>query len=188
MPTLQFICDILCDCPTGKSLKSVQPSREKYSASRLPQITLTNPAIPRPQEGRIAIVTDVGCGERWPRRRGRATGFRRAGFMPVSESRARRTRWRRTAKPCGSGTRGWCHPGGDVAIPTGLRRIFNPPAMEAKGIRLQGEHGISRKTTAQGMPDCSGCTCMLVCVSLFALLHTRPRVPASTRHSLRPLD
>ena len=49
--------------------KPVQPSREKYSASRSPQITPTTPAIPRPQEGRIAIVTDVGCGERWPRQR-----------------------------------------------------------------------------------------------------------------------
>ena len=35
--------------------------------------------------------------------------------------------------------------------------------MEAKGIRLQGELGISRQTIAQGMPACSGCTCMLVC-------------------------
>ena len=47
--------------------------------------------------------------------------------------------------------------------------------MEARGIRLQGERGISRQPIAQGMPECSGCTCMLVCV-LFALLHTRPRV------------
>jgi hypothetical protein len=29
---------------------------------------------------------------------------------------------------------------------------FNPPAMEARGIRLQGELGISRKPIAQGMP------------------------------------
>ena len=35
--------------------------------------------------------------------------------------------------------------------------------MEAKGIRLQGELGISRQTIAQGMPECSSCTCMLVC-------------------------
>jgi hypothetical protein len=49
--------------------KPVQPAREKYSASRSPQINRTTPAIPRPQEGRIAIVTDVGCGERWPRQR-----------------------------------------------------------------------------------------------------------------------
>ena len=56
------------------------------------------------------------------------------------------------------------------------RSALKPAAMEAKGIRLQGEHGISRQTIAQGMPDCSDCTCMLVCVSFCALLHTRPRV------------
>ena len=37
--------------------------------------------------------------------------------------------------------------------------------MEARRIRLQGELGISCKTTAQGMPACSDCTCMLVCAS-----------------------
>jgi hypothetical protein len=35
--------------------------------------------------------------------------------------------------------------------------------MEARRIRLQGERGISRQAIAQGMPECSGCTCMLVC-------------------------
>ena len=67
--------------------KPVQPSREKYSASRQPQINPTTPAIPRPQEGRIAIVTDVGCGERWPRHAGRATSFRRVSLL-MSEGRA----------------------------------------------------------------------------------------------------
>jgi len=38
--------------------------------------------------------------------------------------------------------------------------------MEARGIRLQGERGISRQPIAQGMPECSGCTCMLVCAFL----------------------
>jgi hypothetical protein len=38
--------------------------------------------------------------------------------------------------------------------------------MEARRIRLQGERGISCKAIAQGMPACSGCTCMLVCASL----------------------
>jgi hypothetical protein len=47
--------------------------------------------------------------------------------------------------------------------------------MEAKGIRLQGERGISRQTIAQGMPACPGCTCRLVCASTYTL-HTRPRV------------
>jgi hypothetical protein len=68
--------------------------------------------------------------------------------------------------------------------PTGFRRTFNPPAMEARGIRLQGEHGISRKPIAQGMPGCSGCTCMLVCVSSALFAHEtagasrRPAFPA----------
>jgi hypothetical protein len=70
--------------------------------------------------------------------------------------------------------------------PTGFRQSFNPPAMEAKGIRLQGEHGISRQTTAQGMPGCSDCTCMLVCVLLRIIAHETAGA-ASTRHSLRPL-
>ena len=47
--------------------------------------------------------------------------------------------------------------------------------MEARGIRLQGELGISRQTIAQGMPECSDCTCMLVCASHY-IMHTRPRV------------
>ena len=41
---------------------------------------------------------------------------------------------------------------------------------------LRGDHVISRKAIAQGMPECSDCTCMLVCVTPRALLHTRPRV------------
>ena len=51
---------------------------------------------------------------------------------------------------------------------------IKPAAMEARGIRLQGEHGISRKAIAQGMPECSDCTCMLVCA--FLCIHcTRDR-------------
>jgi hypothetical protein len=45
---------------------------------------------------------------------------------------------------------------------------------EARGIRLRGEHGISRKTIVQGMPECSDCTCMLVC-ALLAHFCTRDR-------------
>ncbi|MEH2572559.1 hypothetical protein V1272_001894 [Bradyrhizobium sp. AZCC 1708] len=68
-----------------------------------------------------------------------------------------------------------------------VMRAVNSSVMEAKGIRLQGERGIRRKPIAQGMPGCSGCTCMLVCAFLKCTLHTRPRVQQSTRHSLRPL-
>jgi hypothetical protein len=58
--------------------------------------------------------------------------------------------------------------------------------MEARRIRLQGERGISRQTIAQGMPECSGCTCMLVCASHSTLAHETAGA-ASTRHSLLPL-
>src|SRR6266516_7020986 len=59
--------------------------------------------------------------------------------------------------------------------------------MEARRIRLQGERGISRKTIAQGMPECSGCTCMLVCAFTPSLAHETAGA-ASTRHSLLPLS
>jgi hypothetical protein len=41
----------------------------KYSASQPPQIISTTPAVPFPQEGRFAVVTDVGSGMRWTLRR-----------------------------------------------------------------------------------------------------------------------
>ena len=49
--------------------------------------------------------------------------------------------------------------------PNRARKTVNSPMTEARGIRLRGERGISRKTIAQGMPECSDCTCMLVCAS-----------------------
>ena len=47
------------------------------------------PAIPCPQEGRIAIVTDVGCGMRWTRQR-RAREGSQGGLRLVSDRPARR--------------------------------------------------------------------------------------------------
>jgi hypothetical protein len=88
----------------------------------------------------------------------------RAGFWPVSDwRRGRRTTLKRTAKPCGPGARGWRQVGGGVASPTGRAHAVNSPMTEARRIRLRGERGISRKTIVQGMPECPGCTCMLVC-------------------------
>src|SRR5882757_11476908 len=56
-------------CLTGKSLNPVQPLREKYFASPQTQITFKTPAVSFPQEGRFAVVTDVGSGMRWTRQR-----------------------------------------------------------------------------------------------------------------------
>jgi len=169
-------CVISCvTARRANHLKPVQPSTEKYSASRAPQITRTTPPIPRSQEGRIAIVTDVGCGERWPQSAGRAGRFSQGGLRSVSEGRAPTNgvdadgkavwSWRPLLA---SSRRRFCE------IQPGFVKTFNPPAMEARGIRLQGERGISRKTIAQGMPGCSGCTCMLVCASTSAIC-TRDR-------------
>jgi len=47
----------------------VQPHLQKYFPFRLTQITFTTPAVSFPEEGRIAIITDVGNGMRWTRRR-----------------------------------------------------------------------------------------------------------------------
>jgi len=41
----------------------VQPLLQKYFGSLQTQITCLFPVIPHPQEGRIAIVTDVGRGD-----------------------------------------------------------------------------------------------------------------------------
>ena len=68
-------------------------------------------------------------------------------------------------------------------------RIDQPSSRQRwrqKGIRLQGELGISRQTIAQGMPACPGCTCMLVCASHPLIAHETAGA-ASTRHSLLPL-
>ena len=49
-----------------------------------------------------------------------------------------------------------------------VRSTANPAATEARGIRLRGEHAISRQTIAQGRPDALRWTCMLVCALLCA--------------------
>src|SRR5689334_3967514 len=63
----------------------------------------------------------------------------------------------RTAKACGP----------DVAV-------LASSCAKARALRddggkravLRGDHAISRKAIAQGMPECSGCSCMLVCAFL----------------------
>jgi hypothetical protein len=46
---------------------AVQPRLQKYFASRFGRNSFIDSHIPHPQEGRIAIVTDVGRGMRWTR-------------------------------------------------------------------------------------------------------------------------
>jgi hypothetical protein len=110
---------------------------------------------------------------RWTRQRQARSVF--AGRLSVSEHGAQddrrlRVRQNRVVPTPVAGAK--------LSVATSIqpdRSAIKPAAMEARGIRLQGERGISRQPIAQGMPECSGCTCMLVCASIY-ILHTRPRV------------
>ena len=58
-----------------------------------------------------------------------------------------------------------------LALDAGVKLAMMLRITQMMGARKpgpQGEHGISRKTIAQGMPDCLRLTCMLVCVSFCA--------------------
>jgi hypothetical protein len=65
---------------------TVQSSREKYFASVFPKSVISSRHPASTKEGRIAIVTNVGCGMRWTRQRrarkgmtGRASPVSRPG-------------------------------------------------------------------------------------------------------------
>ena len=58
------------DLPDGQiSDRAIQPRLQKYSCFHLSQISLRTPPSRSREEGRIAIVTDVGHGMRWTRQR-----------------------------------------------------------------------------------------------------------------------
>ena len=112
---------------------------------------------PVPPKGRFAIVTDAG------RDAVDADGASDEGAGCGRRSRVvlapRRRRQVLRGHPCG--------------------------ATETNQPDLRGEHEVSRKTIARGMPGVTGVTCMLVC-AFYSILHTRPWGASSARHSLRP--
>jgi hypothetical protein len=154
----------------SKLICAVQPCAKKEMASRETQISPRTRAIPARKRGVSRSSRTLG----WVAVDAKAPGARQGIAGRVSRERCRRARRMaqlRTAKACGSGTRGWCQAGGDWPGPTGRRGIVNSSAMEARGIRLQGERVISRQTIAQGRPDAPADTCMLVCVFLALIAH-----------------
>ena len=80
--------------------------------------------IPPHRRGAYASSRYVECGERWTRWRPRARGIagRSQACLGAREQsiRAGRAALLRTAKACGSGTRGWCQAGGGCSNPTGF--------------------------------------------------------------------
>jgi hypothetical protein len=112
------------------------------------QITGTFPRVFCPHEGRFAIVTNVGRKMRW------------------TQWRARRARRLRTAKS-------W-RP--DISTLVSTRANASHCAgMVARKPDHQGDHEISRKTIARGMPECFG-EPAVTCLRAFFILHARLRV------------
>jgi hypothetical protein len=141
--------------PTGKSLlifrNGVKPRNQKYFCFRLPQISCISLPVSFPLEGRIAIVTDVE---------------RDAVDAAASGERmqAGRMMLKRTAKSCGSGAPG---------LASSLREEAQATVATKPGHR--GDHEVSRKTIARGMPGDFRCTCGDY-TRVLSTLHTRLRV------------
>jgi len=67
-------------CPTGKSPDFLSiPRRKNILVFLSTQITPQLSPIPSHKRGRIAIVTDVGCGMRWMRECRKTNGTRADG-------------------------------------------------------------------------------------------------------------
>jgi hypothetical protein len=85
-------------CPTGKSLEIVSsPFGKNISLRRLLETPLGIPAVPPRIEGRIAIVTNVGCGMQWTRvaaQDGRRRSGRRSRVVLTPR------RWRQLGDDC----------------------------------------------------------------------------------------
>src|SRR6266404_1498933 len=134
--------------PTGKSLlifrNHVKPVLQKYFALPLTQIT-SKSKTSCPTEGRLAIVTN-------------------AGRDAVDAGSARDERGLlRTAKSCGS----------DAPI-VGVKPVRRRAGDGVKKRGHRGEHEVSRKTIARGMPGRSGVTVVTNSYACF-ILHARPR-------------
>src|SRR6202165_629432 len=102
---------------------SVQPPLQKYFVSPVGQIISTNSRHPTPPEGRIAIVTDAGCGCGGRGSVLRATGSQGGSMRPVSDHQASgREMLQRTAKSCGPDAPMLASSSRSCVGPTGLRQ------------------------------------------------------------------
>ena len=179
------------------------PFRKNNSLLVHPKSALEIPPS-HPSRGADRESSRTRGGMRWTQQR-RREACSQGGLSVSEQQRADERRFRFVnastdllipAKPlerrCAYGKTVWSwHPwlmlrlAGDASAQPGRVQSSIREATVAKRIRRRGEHGISRQTIAQGMPACSGCTCMLVCASLTLIAHETAGA-ASTRHSLLP--
>jgi hypothetical protein len=168
-------------CPSWQETYFALP--QNFSLNAAPKSTLQLP-LSRPEKRGVGQRHERWDGLRWTRQRRAREVFAGRVFREraqrVDDRRlnasvevlpaacgpveAYGSRKLRTAKPCGPGTRCWCQADGDCLAQLGLRSIANPSATEARGIRLRGEHGISRKTIAQGRPGVPAHLRSAVCI------------------------
>jgi transposase len=134
----------------------VQSHLQKYFTSPVGQIISTSSRHPTPPEGRIAIVTDAGCGCGGRGSVLRATGLQ-GGLRPVSDQQHADERCcSRTAKSCGPDAPTLASSSRSCVGPTGLRQNLNPLMTVAREPGHRGEHDISCKTIACGNAGRSG--------------------------------
>jgi hypothetical protein len=111
---------------------AVQIARRKYSASHFPQISSMFAPSRLIEEGRTRRhdTWSAGCGGRdGARAREALQGGLKLCLGAVSDRSAQdERRSSRTAKACGSGTRGWCQAGGGCSNPTG----FDQPSIRQR--------------------------------------------------------
>jgi hypothetical protein len=117
---------------------------------------------------RVAVDAAASC----------ARGAGRAGSPCEPVATCRRAALMRTAKPCGPGRRCYGQAFAEVcASPTGRTAPSIRGAREARRkVRLPGEHGISRPTTAQGRPSVLAAPVCCCAVSFALYSRSRPRV------------
>src|SRR5450432_2346667 len=122
----------------------VESCLQKYFASPVGQIISTNSRHPTPPEGRIAIVTDAGCGCGGRGSVLRAMGSQGGSMRPVSDHQASgREMLQRTAKSCGPDAPTLASSLRSGLGPTGRRQtIFAGDGGKQPGHR--GEYDISR--------------------------------------------
>jgi hypothetical protein len=138
-------------------------------------------AIPRPSEGRFAVVTKRWA---WDAMDAVASGGRRDPGKVETGFPIRITPSKTTGRKRRSGRRNrvvlaprpWRYVGGHISLTTGARKAASP-----------GRARISRKTIARGRPGCLGCTCQNRVHSFATFAHGAAGA-VGARLSLRPLS
>jgi hypothetical protein len=125
---------------------------------------------------------ETGCGGRGSVG---AEGGRGAGQLVSGSRRAGRTALKRTAKPCGSGTRGWCQAAGGEFDPTGSIRH----QAGSDGGKRNSSPGRARHKPSNHCAGNAGMLRLYLYARVRISLHLAHETAgaASTRHSLLPL-